>query len=687
MCVDVSTLCKFIGTRLPPPAIALVHMDAPGFARLVDHGQKKSKSKESLSWPTAACKLAATLDASPDGITEPVLLSTISMSKAAAQPLSALARIKLSRRVEPLAVISLALKASSQPGQLGNVEVLDADGQGPSLLLAPTSPLRAAPRSLLRAGRRLRATRCAVTECVRTMESAEQQGPLLLLPCYVVAVVLDADADAELIRASKQSSRVRGQDAQRWSAPGAPPLVLRVLSVAAPEVHNGKSLRRLLLELDAASIGEYNGAVAGEIEAELLLWDDAQQALLELLPLDEHPLLLIANSLLLTTGSGDIGGAAAQLAINEETLICLVEEADVEAPQPHGAHGQPQPKRTKSLSKAAPPSYALLCRLLAPPARCASGVVHLLVHNGESQVAVELIGSGAGAAEAAAVLCAHLRPGHHLLITKLALRPAAPSPLATWGGGQQQQQQQQQCPMTSWRGSLGASSRHGAGASAPWISVQWSAALRLPSPGAGQGKDGGAEAELQQHAVVHNLSCMRAALRSPLPIGVTPAPLGHAASNTPVDSIVCAARLVALQRVGVSVDGGAADAGLPVDGRSWAEGVRVTLEGSHHVGAGFTAAVVSGEHVESAALSLLTLPNLTVSLEVVEEVCDVTWSELATMDARTQSEYLSVGAERFERAWALTREGGGGGAWRVNACARLQPGAGVLFPVGQSAGW
>ena len=112
-------------------------------------------------------------------------------------------------------------------------------------------------------------------------------------------------ADKDVLASASQ--RVRGLRLQPEQ-----PLLLRLSRIAPPELHAGRSLRRLLLCRPIERPDEDEEALESqEVEAELLLWDD-EQKVVPMLP--RQALLCLFNFEGLTDGDPTPGGAPAQLA-------------------------------------------------------------------------------------------------------------------------------------------------------------------------------------------------------------------------------------------------------------------------------------------------------------------------------------------------------------------------------------
>ena len=98
-------------------------------------------------------------------------------------------------------------------------------------------------------------------------------------------------------------------------------------------------------DVEAAVTARGEGTLS-EVEAELLLWD-RELSLLELIP--PKALLCICRANWLTVGDAAAGGAAAQLELTNESLVCLVDEEYVVTPD-KGRH-----KPAADATKGAPP--------------------------------------------------------------------------------------------------------------------------------------------------------------------------------------------------------------------------------------------------------------------------------------------------------------------------------------------
>ena len=492
-------------------------MDAASFENLVARVQATHRGKDSLSFSAAADRVAATLTAFPDGVTEAVLLSNQPTSTTAATFSSALAEIKQTRRVDPRSILRLAVNENqTYDGRFLEMreDHSSTSKSRASVLLAPDQKLSTLRGSaLLGAGRRLLMTRCAIAEC----SSVAGGGSLLILPTKRVVLVLEAERDAQLVAHARQHCRLRGQPPPD-PASVAPPIALRVVDCTAPEWHHGRCLRRLLLEMDAEDAALAHGSPPGEIEAELLLWDE-DQSLIELLPpCAERPMLVIKQPTFLTSGCALAGGAPAQLGIDvDATFLCLVDETSMSNGGRKDGERHPQ---QAAVSKAQGRDM-VLGWLVSPPSAAPDGGACLFVRNGSSSdVTVELAGDAISISE----ICDSLRPGHHLMITGLA--PRASEPLAPWPNGQPPVLQQP--PSTRMFGTLDSSGGTMGGGAA-----RWNAAVS---------RSGGIEqARAPLRASVTNLSMMRAALSSPPPVGIPRTPLAEAGR---FQSIVSVARAV-----------------------------------------------------------------------------------------------------------------------------------------------
>ena len=316
-------------------------MDCDTFSRIVrrvmDSGVAKHKRRP-LRWAEVAEHIASALSAFPDGVTEAMLLSSISTGARDRPSDDACMRVsdlRSSRRVEADDVLDLVIRARTSARML-ELHDLGDDGKGPSVAHALASvPLEGA---LFHPGRRLRLTGCVVAEAAAT-----GGGPLCLLPTAQLALVLDGthDADRRMIERARPHSRVRGRAALEERDP---PLLLRLSHVSEREVHNGSELRRLLLTLDSGADGGGGGGAGGgrgagssvddggtsygsargEIEAELLLWDSSTP-LAALVP--PHALLCLFRATLLTAGDPSVGGAPAQLMLESTSTLAIVNES------------------------------------------------------------------------------------------------------------------------------------------------------------------------------------------------------------------------------------------------------------------------------------------------------------------------------------------------------------------------
>ena len=355
-------------------------------------------------------------------------------------------------------------------------------------------------------------TRCAIAEC----SSVAGGGSLPILPTKRVVLVLEAERDAQLVAHARQHCRLRGQPPPD-PASVAPPIALRVVDCTAPEWHHGRCLRRLLLEMDAEDAALAHGSPPGEIEAELLLWDE-DQSLIELLPpCAERPMLVIKQPTFLTSDAR----SRAEHRHSWGLTSTPPSSAWWTTSMSNGGRkdGERHPQQA-AVSKAQGRDM-VLGWLVSTPSAAPDGGACLFVRNGSSSdVTVELAGDAISISE----ICDSLRPGHHLMITGLA--PRASEPLAPWPNGQPPVLQQP--PSTRMFGTLDSSGGTMGGGAA-----RWNAAVS---------RSGGIEqARAPLRASVTNLSMMRAALSSPPPVGIPRTPLAEAGR---FQSIVSVARAV-----------------------------------------------------------------------------------------------------------------------------------------------
>jgi hypothetical protein len=612
--------------------------DSATFRRVVDLVQAKrcEVAKEPIAWPHAATHVASTLSAFPDGITEAILHSTLPKKPGGEATASSVGAACTARHVRQDAVLKFALKAIAGPEH--NLELVDAAAtaddarcrHAPSMFLSRDKRLeRLRGTPVLQPGRLLHATGCAVAE-----STPGGAGPLCMLPTPHLVLVLDAVADAGLIEAARQAPRLRGR------APHLPhhttPIALRLTTVTPPEIYGGRTLRRLLLELDAPPVPPAPAAppappaaavgAVQEVEAELLLWDAALDLLRLLPPVESRPLLLLDQPQFLTSGSAEQGGAPAQLGlgIDMTTLVMLVDETTSAARRQDGqppsaaaaAAAALAPGAAKASKHALPPPHALLGWLTEPP-RCAAGSLSLVLADGHGAHQVELstAADAGGPTAAAHSLGRTLRAGHHVLVTNLLRTP--PAPLE----GREPNGPDAASRPSAWRGQLAPSG--------------WGSSRAAAAPGSAA-----------KPSMLFNLSCLRAPLRSAPPVGVVPVPLAHAASHVATaHSLTCTARAVGWE---VCPDGGRDDemASQPAAG------------GGGAAGGGF--ADRASLLASSLRLRLLDGPvslNCSVAAAAFEELaCDATLDELAAMseDARRQCLDAAFCAAAPERVWALT---------------------------------
>ena len=613
-------------------------------------------SPRPLTFSAAASHVASTLRHFPDGVTEPILLCALPKAEATKHP-SLVDLIYETRHIGSRTLVDLVVKNVVNPRMFE----LGADGSK-IVLHAPGGRLRNGPPLNVQ-GRRVRLVRTGLTETAL----GDGAPPPLLLPTPHTVVYLDAERDRELL--SKAACRIRGQQ------PYVVPLVLlRVARVhpvreyvpdSGPRAQQ-KCLRRLMLAAD--------GDTSGEIEAELILWDE-QSALLELLPPDA--LLALYDVELFTPGDAAVGGLPAQLGLlDERSLICVVDEAT--AQKRSGAPALPESDilaRPAKLARvdhdeadqpsgppllATPPAAAepnhwgapspteasvVVGRLVEWPAiTCAEGGSQLLRLRLESAAGVMIVELfDCGGANSASRIASSLRPGHHIFVDHLTARPSSPDSLVT-----------EALPPPPPVAPAPLPPAAAGGASANFnlddeLSDEALLALDLdfldqrqqppppqPPPQSVQApllatwtwngilQGGGGSSRLT------NLSTVRAALRSPQLQLVTASPLNEllsAGADVARTSGTCLARMGACAR-------------------EMAGAWRLTL-------------------VDAQGAKL----DCEASDEVADEVLEMSAIELERLVPCAQHERAQRACEEAQpRMWALTRESSGS-VWRANACA------------------
>ena len=414
-----------------------------------------------LSWRAAASHVASTLASFPDGVTQPVLLCTAPSKGGTSKNGSAVEQLRERLHVCPKDVIELTVCGVKKTDRV--LELTDGVSAH-SLLHAPAGRLRYPPAGItplppagttplpdayagIQAliGRRLRLVRAGLVET----SIGESNPPLLLLPTPHAALILDGSRDGELL--SRATSVLRGK-AEAADERGFVPLIQLRVARATPCEHYGRRvLRRLLLERD--------GDVTGEVEAELILWDD-DLALLELLP--PRALLCLVDATMLTSGDAAHGGVPAQLGLDEDgerTLVCIVDESEADAArppkrprsesdeldsklQPSGPPVKPPARRASSADVAGGDvadgrSSAVLGQLLDRPVFLGGGAggechvqLRLRDHHSSVDVLIELSGGESGGHSPSHRVISSLLPGDHLFIEEISQRPATPEALA-----------------------------------------------------------------------------------------------------------------------------------------------------------------------------------------------------------------------------------------------------------------
>lgn len=507
-------------------------MDTDHFTTLVQRLSKRVKDK-GPSFSTAAAHILSDIASFPDGVTEPLLLSSMVASRYRK------ANRATSRHVTAALVVEVRI--TSCGARMLQLSAIDDGGQK---FVTPLDRRLQGAASLLLPGRRLRLTHSATVETSTTGDG----GTLLLLPTPHSVVVLDNTNAADLALIQKaQSTRVRGQAA-------APELmVLRATSITEAEVYDNRELRRVLLELD----GELACSSPREVEVELLLWD-TESLIFEAL-IGPGSLVGIHKAALLTSGDAELGGSAAQIGLeHEETVLFVVDEhanddpakrprTDPPAAEEASRHGEVRVgwlATAPLLSRDASPPSILAKHLptaAAATAATACASVELpMMRDARGDCRVLLYDFGDGT-EAARVHRA-LRGGHHAVVTSL--KPCVgPAPS---GAPEQKQDGNATSPMTTLCGLL---------------------------------HDGGGG----NHASVYNLSTLACTLRSPPPISVAPMPLAALLREDPKPLLsgVVIAKVVGWRLEDVSaINTSASNATIESDhaaGRLLANRIRISL--------------------------------------------------------------------------------------------------------------
>ena len=312
-------------------------------------------SRGYMSWSSVAGRVAELLMQYPDGVTESIMLSRLMFPPQGTS--SGIKEIKERQHVYPRAILDFTILSSAAHSNgkalivLGDADV-NLDGASAALRLKHVPDPRFCAligTDLLRAGRRMRATSCAVGEL------APEGGNLHLLPVALAVLLISPSTsadDARLVEQASRAGRVRG-------APSLPagPIALRILRTADVEHHASRRLRRVLL-CRSGAVSAAEPEAAHEVECELLLWDE-QLPLCNLLP--DSAQICVHGAQLLSHGDPALGGAPAQLGYGEGTVCLVVDE-----------------KLAEPTDGAAAPA-ALIGRLLVGPALIDVGASELTV--------------------------------------------------------------------------------------------------------------------------------------------------------------------------------------------------------------------------------------------------------------------------------------------------------------------